>query len=77
MMLMIVNLHLLPVKQFDRFLSDQGIDYLNAYKLFARMENADLKKYFIPNDGHFSETGHAKFAELTVGFLMKLLQNKT
>jgi lysophospholipase L1-like esterase len=67
---------LLPVKQFDRFLSDQGIDFFNAYKLFSRMEEADLKKYFIPNDGHFSETGHAKFAELTVNFLIKLLQNK-
>jgi hypothetical protein len=67
---------LLPVKQFDRFLSDQGIDFFNAYKIFSRLEEADLKKYFIPKDGHFSETGHAKFAELTVKFLMKLLQNK-
>lgn len=67
----------LPVKQFDRFLSDQGIEYLNAYELFSQMKDAELGKYFIPNDGHFSEAGHARFAGLGLELLMKLLQKKT
>jgi lysophospholipase L1-like esterase len=67
----------LPVKQFDRFLSDQGISYLNAYGLFAQMKAAELEKYFIPNDGHFSAAGHTKFAELGMELLVSLLQTKT
>ena len=66
----------LPVKQFDRFLSDQGIEHLNAYELFAKMKDTDLEKYFIPNDGHFSEAGHARIAELAMEFLVRLLQTK-
>ena len=67
---------LLPIIEFERFLSDQGIEYFNVYELFAQMKVADLEKYFIPNDGHFSEAGHAKFAGMAIKFLTKLLQTK-
>jgi lysophospholipase L1-like esterase len=67
----------LPVKQFDRFLSEQGIEHLNAYELFSQMKDKELVNYFIPNDGHFSKAGHAKFAELAMEFLVKLLQTRT
>jgi hypothetical protein len=66
----------LPVKQFDRFLSDQGIEHLNVYELFAQMEDKELEKYFIPNDGHFSEAGHSRFAMIGLDFLIKMLQTK-
>ena len=67
----------LPVNQFDRFLSEQGIEHFNAYELFSQMKDKELVNYFIPNDGHFSEAGHAKFAELAMDLLVKLLQTRT
>jgi len=70
------KIHQLPIKQFDRFLSDQGIEHLNAFELFSNMKDTDLENYFIPNDGHFSEAGHAKFAGLAMELLVRLLQTK-
>jgi lysophospholipase L1-like esterase len=64
----------LPLKQFDKFLSDQNIAYLNTFELFGKIKDSNFEKYFIPNDGHFNELGHAKFGELTVEFLEKLLK---
>jgi lysophospholipase L1-like esterase len=66
----------LPIKQFDDFLSNQGIAHLNAFELFSQMKDKELGKYFIPNDGHFNAAGHAKYAELAVELLVKLLQRK-
>ncbi|MBT3508391.1 MAG: SGNH/GDSL hydrolase family protein [Nitrospina sp.] len=66
----------LPLKQFDNFLSSQGIEHLNAFELFEQMKDADIEKYFIPNDGHFSEAGHAEFAGMAMKLLIKLLQTK-
>jgi lysophospholipase L1-like esterase len=64
----------LPLKEFDNFLSSQGIGYLNTFEILGQVKDADLKKYFIPNDGHFSEVGHARFAEMALEMLVKLLQ---
>jgi len=66
----------LPLKQFDSFLSDQGIAHFNTFELWGQLNNTELEKYFIPKDGHFNEVGHAKFAELALDFLTKLLQAK-
>jgi len=65
-----------PAKQFDNFLSEQGIDHLNTFELFDQMKDTDLDKYFIPNDGHFNESGHAWFAGLALEFMVRLLQAK-
>ncbi|MBT5550976.1 MAG: SGNH/GDSL hydrolase family protein [Nitrospina sp.] len=66
----------LPIKQFDDFLSIQGIAHLNAFELFSQMKDKELEKYFIPNDGHFNAAGHARFAGLSLELLVKLLQTK-
>lgn len=65
-----------PVKQFDNFLSDQGIEHLNTFEIFNKMKNKDLEKYFIPNDGHLNESGHTWFAGLSLEFMVRLLQAK-
>jgi len=65
-----------PTKQFDNFLSDQGIEHLNTFELFDQTKDTDLAKYFLPNDGHFNESGHAWFAGLSLEFMVRLLQAK-
>lgn len=64
----------LPVKQFDAFLESQGIAYFNAFDLFVKIDDEFLLKNFIPNDGHFNETGHRHLAEFSTEFLLNLIE---
>jgi hypothetical protein len=64
------NFPVLPVKQFDAFLESQDIAHFNAFDLFMRIDDEFLSKNFIPNDGHFNETGHRHFAEFSTKFLL-------
>ena len=68
------NFPVLPVKQFDAFLVSEGIAHYNAFDLFKKIDNEFLPENFIPNDGHFSETGHRHFAEFTTDFLFRLIE---
>ena len=67
------NFPVLPVKQFDAFLESHGIAHFNAFDLFMKMDDEFLSKNFIPNDGHFNETGHRHFAEFSKNFLFSFL----
>jgi hypothetical protein len=69
------NFPVLPVKQFDAFLESQGIAHFNAFDLFMKIDDEFLSKNFIPNDGHFNETGHRHFAEFSTEFLLNLIEN--
>jgi len=69
------NFPVLPVKQFDTFLESEGIAHFNAFDLFIKIDDEFLSENFIPNDGHFSETGHRHFAEFSTDFLLGLIKN--
>jgi hypothetical protein len=68
------NFPVLPVKQFDAFLVSQGITNFNAFNIFMKIDDEFLSKNFIPNDGHFNETGHRHFAEFSTNFLLNLIE---
>jgi lysophospholipase L1-like esterase len=68
------NFPVLPVKQFDAFLESQGIAHFNAFDLFIKIDDEFLSKNFIPNDGHFNETGHRHFAEFSTKFLLDQIE---
>jgi len=68
------NFPVLPVKQFDAFLESQGIAHFNAFDLFMKIDDEFLSKNFIPNDGHFNETGHRHFAEFSTKFLLDQIE---
>ena len=68
------NFPALPVKQFDAFLESQGIAHFNAFDLFMKIDDEFLSKNFIPNDGHFNETGHRHFAEFSTKFLLDQIE---
>ena len=68
------NFPVLPVKQFDAFLESHGIAHFNAFDLFMKIDDEFLSKNFIPNDGHFNETGHRHFAEFSTNFLLNLIE---
>ena len=68
------NFPVLPVKQFDAFLESQDIAHFNAFDLFMKIDDEFLSKNFIPNDGHFNETGHRHFAEFSTKFLLNLIE---
>ena len=68
------NFPALPLKQFDAFLESNGIVHFNAFDLFIKIDDEFLPENFIPNDGHFSETGHRHFAEFSTDFLLRLIE---
>ena len=68
------NFPVLPVKQFDAFLKSEGIAHFNAFDLFIKIDDEFLSENFIPNDGHFSETGHRHFADFSTNFLFWLIE---
>ena len=55
-----------------------------AYELAVKLQPLKFEYFgnwdasnpnFIPNDGHFSETGHRNFSKITLEFLVKSLDN--
>jgi len=68
------NFPALPLKQFDAFLESNGIAHFNAFDPFVKIDDEFLPENFIPNDGHFSETGHRQFAEFSTDFLLGLIE---
>ena len=52
------------VRRWADFCKSQNITFINLFPVFINGENpeAAIKKYYIPNDNHWSEQGHAKVA---------------
>ena len=52
------------VRRWADFCKSQNIAFINLFPVFINGENpeAAIKKYYIPNDNHWSEQGHAKVA---------------
>jgi len=63
----------LPIKQFDAFLESEEISHFNTFYSFLKIDDDFLRKFFIPNDGHFNEIGHRHFAEFSIDFLFNLI----
>ena len=68
-----VDHSILPTKEFNEFLATHGIDSFDVFEYFGNMDASNPN--FIPNDGHFSETGHRNFSKITLEFLVKSLDN--
>ena len=68
------NFPVLPVKEFDAFLNSEGIAHFNVFDLFVKIDDEFLPENFIPNDGHFTETGHLHFADFSTDFLLGLIE---
>ena len=66
----------LPLKEFDEFLANQGISNLNMFNYFPKVKEKSIKDYYIPQDGHFNEKGHAMFAGFALEFLENILKAK-
>jgi len=52
------------VKKWKVFCANERIDFINLFPLFINGENPEIanKKYYIPNDNHWTEAGHEKVA---------------
>lgn len=59
------------VKKWKDFCSIEGINFINLYPVFINGENPEIanKKYYIPNDNHWSEAGHEKVARYLEQYL--------
>ena len=68
------NYPVLPIKQFEAFLESHGIAHFNAFDLFMKIEDEFFAENYIPNDGHFSETGHRHFAEFSTKFMLDQIE---
>ena len=68
------NFPVLPIQQFETFLESQNIAHFDAFDLFKKIDDEFLHDNFIPNDGHFSKTGHRHFAEYSTEFLLSLIK---
>ena len=68
-----VDYSILPTKEFNEFLANHGIDSFDVFEYFGNWDASNPN--FIPNDGHFSETGHRNFSKITLEFLVKSLDN--
>jgi len=52
------------VRNWKDFCAEERIEFINLFPLFIDGENPEIanKKYYIPNDNHWSEAGHEKVA---------------
>jgi hypothetical protein len=53
----------LPHEEFDAFLDRNGIPYLSLFRDYYGMDPAELRRHFIPVDGHWTRHGHRFVAE--------------
>ena len=59
------------VKKWKDFCAMEGIDFISLYPVFINGENPAIanKKYYIPNDNHWTEVGHEKVARYLEQYL--------
>ncbi|MFN8207696.1 MAG: SGNH/GDSL hydrolase family protein [Bacteroidales bacterium] len=59
------------VNSWRSFCEKENIDFINLFPLFINGENPEIviKKYYIPNDNHWSEAGH----QLVASYLTKYI----
>jgi hypothetical protein len=59
------------VQNWREFCKKENVGFINLYPVFINGENPEIaiKKYYIPNDNHWSEAGHEKVASYLEQFL--------
>jgi hypothetical protein len=59
------------VRRWADFCKSRNIAFINLFPVFINGENpeAAIKKYYIPNDNHWSEQGHASVARYLLKYL--------
>jgi hypothetical protein len=65
----------LPHQEFDAFLEQNGIPYVSLFQDYARFDPEELRKHFIPGDGHWTRHGHHYVAMRTRELLFNALSS--
>ncbi len=60
------------VAEWETFARSEGIPFLNLYPLFINEEPPEtvIRKYYIQNDNHWNEFGHARVADYLRGYFL-------
>ncbi|MFQ5716136.1 MAG: SGNH/GDSL hydrolase family protein, partial [Nitrospinales bacterium] len=64
-----------PRDEFNAFLEREQIKYVDLFPKLGDMDD-DSNENLIPNDFHFSETGHRNFAKFTLDQLAEILADQ-
>ena len=61
------------VNSWSAFCKKEGIEFINLFPVFINGENPEsaVKKYYIPNDNHWSELGHERVAKFLEKYIEK------
>lgn len=52
------NRYPLPHHEFDAFLEKNAIPYVSLFQDYQALDHEELRKHFIPDDGHWTRYGH-------------------
>ena len=63
----------LPHEDFDAFLEQNEIPYVSLFPDYNGFEHRELRKHFIPHDGHWTRYGHRYVAQCTQEILFNVL----
>jgi|BarGraIncu01121A_1022015.scaffolds.fasta_scaffold11438_2 hypothetical protein len=66
------------VQRWRDYCKAQNIDFINLFPIFINEENPEIaiSKYYIPNDNHWSEAGHARVAAYLEKYLVSDTEKK-
>ncbi len=61
------------VNRWKNYCKKEGIEFINLFPVFINGENPEMavKKYYIPNDNHWSELGHDRVATFLEKYIQK------
>jgi hypothetical protein len=66
----------LPHREFDIFLEENGIPYVSLFQDYATFDREELRKHFIPGEGHWTPHGHRYVAARTKALLLNALTTR-
>ena len=66
----------LPHEDFDAFLEQNEIPYVSLFQDYNAFEHKELRKHFMPDDGHWTRYGHRYVAQRTQDILFNALSRQ-
>ena len=66
----------LPHENFDAFLEQNEIPYVSLFQDYNAFEHEELRKHFMPGDGHWTRYGHRYVARRTQDILLNALSGQ-
>jgi hypothetical protein len=63
----------LPHRKFDWFLEENGIPYVSLFHDYAAFDREELRRHFIPGEGHWTPYGNQYVAARTKALLLNAL----